>query len=278
MQSSPKSGAKRHGLRWLVILLIPLAVFYLAGFLYLWIWGDGVVFDLQPPSYIEKDCAFIEGKIGKRIAYRTALNPESPYWMLYSHGSSGDLGQLDTHVEAHRRFGFNVIIYDYPGVGLSTGPVSEQGCYETIDAVYQFLHNEQKVPQNRILLYGRSIGSGPTLYLAQKEDVGGVVLVSPFTSALGVAFLTSIFPFEIFPNDRRIGSARSSMLILHGHQDENIPVHDATKLHRLAPSGTQLQLIDGFGHTDIHRAPGYWQAINEFVNGLLKTDATPVAR
>ena len=54
------------------------------------------------------------------------------------------------------------------------------------------------VEPNHIYVFGRSIGSGPSSYLSSKRDIGGLVLMSPFTSVKSVAKnLVGFFSFMI---------------------------------------------------------------------------------
>ena len=59
--------------------------------------------------------------------------------------------------------------------------IQYQGCYDDIDAAYAFLtENLHQLPEN-IVVYGRSLGSGPSCYLAErlskkKVKLGGLVL------------------------------------------------------------------------------------------------------
>ena len=48
--------------------------------------------------------------------------------------------------------------------------------------VYNFLINECNLKPEKILVLGRSIGSGPATYLAAKKHVGVLILVSAFSS------------------------------------------------------------------------------------------------
>ncbi len=56
----------------------------------------------------------------------------------------------------------DVFGYEFPGYGMSTGPdgPSEQGCYAAIDAAHRFLTQEYGIDSTRIVLYGRSLGTG----------------------------------------------------------------------------------------------------------------------
>lgn len=59
--------------------------------------------------------------------------------------------------------------------------------YDEIESVYTYLVEEREVPPERIMLFGRSVGSGPTCYLAQKyNNFMGVILESAFMSILNI--------------------------------------------------------------------------------------------
>ncbi|KAJ0775054.1 putative serine aminopeptidase, S33, alpha/Beta hydrolase [Helianthus annuus] len=81
----------------------------------------------------------------------------------------------------------NLWAYDYSGYGASTGKPSESNTYADIEAVYECLQTEYGVSQEDLILYGQSVGSGPTLHLAAKlPRLRGVVLHSGILSGLRV--------------------------------------------------------------------------------------------
>lgn len=64
---------------------------------------------------------------------------------------------------------------------------SEVNTYADIEAVYECLETEYGVSQENLILYGQSVGSGPTLHLAAKlPRLRGVVLHSGILSGLRV--------------------------------------------------------------------------------------------
>ena len=72
---------------------------------------------------------------------------------------------------------------------------SEASTYADIEAVYQCLQTEYGVSQEDLILYGQSVGSGPTLHLAAKlPRLRGVVLHSAILSGLRV-LCHAKFPF-----------------------------------------------------------------------------------
>ena len=74
-----------------------------------------------------------------------------------------------------------VLAYDYSGYGASSGAPSEANCYADIQAAHDYLRS-RGVDSSSLLLYGQSVGSAPSLWLAARCAVAGVVLHTPLMS------------------------------------------------------------------------------------------------
>lgn len=70
-----------------------------------------------------------------------------------------------------QRFGVNVLVYDYSGYGASTGQTLEANLYADAEAALTELRERYLCPLNRIVLYGQSIGTAPTVELATHHQV-----------------------------------------------------------------------------------------------------------
>ncbi len=78
----------------------------------------------------------------------------------------------------------NLCAYDYTGYGQSKGRASIPDTIADINAVFQWLLRRE-VQKQDIILYGQSLGSGPTLDLAARErGIGGVILHAAFASGV----------------------------------------------------------------------------------------------
>jgi hypothetical protein len=111
------------------------------------------------------------------------------------------------------------------GSGSSHEEPSENMTYRNIEAAYRYLTQDRKIPPQQIILYGRSLGSGPSCYLAAKtalsgNSVGGLVLHSPFLSVYKVVADLNGFDLslvgDLFHNERRAKNIRCPTLIIHG--------------------------------------------------------------
>ncbi|ETV68124.1 hypothetical protein H257_15859 [Aphanomyces astaci] len=187
----------------------------------------------QPPRPTYTSCrqyTMLATSLHNRIATFYIKQEGAKYTLLFSHGNAEDLGMVyDWFREVSRRINVNVMAYDYTGYGISLGIPSEEAVYSDIEAAFAYLVNVKKTRPEHILLYGRSLGTGPSCYLAAKQSrlqapVGGVVLQSPLLSIYRVAFQ---FRFsllgDMFCNIDHVGHIESPVTIIHGTRDEVIP-------------------------------------------------------
>ena len=110
--------------------------------------------------------------------------------IIYSHGNATDIGAMYfMQVIMAKGLQCNVIMYDYSGYGASGGVPLEHRTYQDIEMVYDYaLRNVvQNGDERHIVIYGQSVGSGPSCYICSKRPgVGGLILHSPFMSGMRV--------------------------------------------------------------------------------------------
>jgi fermentation-respiration switch protein FrsA (DUF1100 family) len=171
-----------------------------------------------------------------------------------------------------KNHGFSVLAYDYHGYGTSQGKPSEENCYRDIDAAYDYLTVTLKVPPNRILLLGRSVGSGPAVDLAARKPVGGLILESAFTSAFRVFAIGYLIPGDRFRNIDKIAKVTCPVLVVHGRDDEIVPFAHGQQLFAAANEPKRCLWVDGGNHNDLPEIGGkrYDQALKDFA-GLVQS-------
>ncbi|KAK1649646.1 hypothetical protein QYE76_067451 [Lolium multiflorum] len=77
--------------------------------------------------------------------------------------------------------------YDYSGYVAFTCKPSEEKAYADIEAVYQCLETGYVISQENLILYGQSVGSGPTLHFSSRSQIlRGVILRSAILSGLRI--------------------------------------------------------------------------------------------
>jgi fermentation-respiration switch protein FrsA (DUF1100 family) len=155
----------------------------------------------------------------------------------------------------------------HAGMDMSSATVpNETACYRDIDAAYSFLVQEKGCHPSKILLMGRSLGSGPSCYLAERlslqgVQLGGLILQSALASVFRVAIdlQTATLPGDRFPNiDRMCNIADCPVLVIHGTKDSIVPFSHGEQLFNLAPEAWRscLWVPDG-GHNDIDNIQGF---------------------
>lgn len=163
------------------------------------------------------------------------IDKDAKYTLLFSHGNAEDLGGvIDKMREVSHILDVNVFAYEYTGYGMSTGSATEQSFYADIEASYKYLHDIVGVPWQQIVVYGWSIGSGPSVHLASRTACRAMVLQSALLSVYRVAMPTESWrvtlPGDMFPNVDRISSVACPVYVVHGTQDEIIPFWHAREL------------------------------------------------
>jgi len=151
--------------------------------------------------------------------------------------------------------------------------------YSDAKAALQLLVDGFKLkPERDIVLYGKSIGTCPTCYLAGRHRFRGVMLISGLASGSRVLFPTTKFsPMDMlyFNNIGRLAHSKSPTQVVHGTHDEVIPFsngHDlhaaCSKYHPLPPAW-----IDGATHNNLEtvHSVAYMRAFRAFLKHLLAT-------
>jgi len=211
------------------------------------------VFPAPAPSYTADDFP------GELIWVPKSLNPQtcSPedcitclflpcssarFLLIYLHSNADDLGRCHSFCSALReQFQVYILAVEYPGYGICAGgPCDEQKAIDAAFTAFRFVREVLQWPLDSIMILGRSIGTGPAISLANKHEVHGVIIVSPFLSVREVCRDT-IGPLanlidERFPNHERVANVRCPMLIVHGQEDSIIPLRHGQQLHDICPT------------------------------------------
>jgi fermentation-respiration switch protein FrsA (DUF1100 family) len=255
------------------VVLTTLGLAYLAFAAFAYFVSDRLIF--RPPAatyHAERlPVVAVPTEDGASVAVLHLPNPEAVYTVLYSHGNGEDLGMALPALEALRAAGFAVLAYDYRGYGASRGsPPSAEGAYRDVRAVYRHATTRLGIPPSRIVLYGYSVGTGPSVYLAAREPVAGLVIENGFVSAFRVVTHLPLLPFDRFPNLRTIRRVGCPVLVIHGTRDEVIPFSHGRRLFDAARQPKRALWVEGAGHTDVTAVAGerYWSALRSFAQLL----------
>ncbi|CAL9170004.1 uncharacterized protein LOC135593023 [Musa acuminata AAA Group] len=235
--------------------------------------GDGrlCLTGLSPEKNVEVH--LVETRAGNRVVATFWRHPRSRFTVLYSHGNAADLGQmLDLFLELRAHLRVNIMSYDYSGYGASTGKPSEFNTYYDIEAVYDCLKKEYGIRQEDLILYGQSVGSGPTLHLAARlQKLRGVVLHSAILSGIRVLYPVKVtFCFDIFKNIDKIRQVNCPVFVIHGTADDIVDWTHGKRLWELSKIKYDPLWIKGGGHCNLETYPEYIKHLRKFINAMEK--------
>ncbi|CDR96047.1 Abhydrolase domain-containing protein [Babesia bigemina] len=257
---------------------------------------NSVVFHPPKPTYSGGDphlhmlptkCGHLIAAFYIRHRYVVACNScmlfrRSRFTILYSHGNAEDIGHVfHALMDRVANWDADLFIYDYSGYGVSEGKPSERNLYMDVEAAYDYLTQALGVDPNTVVAYGRSIGSGPAVHIALHRPVLGLILQSPVASVYRVRFhrLPFSMPGDIFRNIDKVQNLNVPTLILHGTEDETVPLV-ASQQMALKISEVYCRWIKGASHNDMDGKYVIYveQALQEFFARIMQQHPANVMR
>ncbi len=175
--------------------------------------------------------------------------------VLFSHGNAEDLRYVHDRLSLFNRLGFSALAWDYPGYGRTPGKPSERAVYAAAETAFRHLVEERGFAPSNIVVCGYSIGSGPACWLAERHpDVGALLLLAPFKSAVRVVTRVRILPFDPFPNLARVPRTRCPVLVLHGTADHVVPFSHGEAVAAAAGGRGRFVPVPGATHVSVFHA------------------------
>lgn len=232
----------------------------------------------EPYSAANFHIGHVTTRRGQRVATMYITQPGAATTIIFSHGNATDIGAMRDHlIDLSAQLKVNVFAYDYSGYGLSSGKPSPANTLADIDAV--FAHVRERYAPRFLIVYGQSLGSGPTLHIAKKNPslVHGVVVHSGLMSGLRVLRPVEHTKwFDIFPNVDNIAAVRAPVLVMHGIDDKDIPIHHGIALSEAAPNAYNPWFVEGGGHNNLeaHWRSQYMARLREFIRDIETGKAT----
>ncbi|QQS30358.1 MAG: alpha/beta fold hydrolase [Sphingobacteriales bacterium] len=168
---------------------------------------------------------------------------------------------------------YNFYMIDYRGFGKSRGRRSESAIYKDCQMAYD--HLKTLYPEEKIIIYGRSMGSGFATYVAAHNNPQKLILDSPYFNFLEtvkrfVPFLpvSKIMKYHI-RTDLWMPKVKCPIYILHGTKDRLIPFSSGKKLSELNANGTIIP-IEEAGHNNLPRFAAYHDHLYAILNDVAR--------
>ncbi len=206
-----------------------------------------------------------------------SMTADNLFTLLWFHGNAGNIShRLENIKMLYDRVHINIFIFDYRQYGKSEGKISEQGTYIDAGAALKYLQSRKDINHERIIIFGRSVGSAVAVDLAVKGKCCALILETPFTSMKDLA--KSLYPFlpigyilqTKYDSISKISDIKVPTLIMHGDKDELVPIEQGRKLYESANEPKKFYTIPGATHNDTYIVGGeeYFDVIRKFVDKL----------
>jgi uncharacterized protein len=172
--------------------------------------------------------------------------------------------------------GYDVIMIDYRGFGKSTGKMSQQSMKDDALLVYEKL--KEIINEDKIIIYGRSLGTGLATKVASMNNPRMLILACPYFSlSKNVKRYLPFIPLGLvmryqMPTYKWIKYVDCPIKIIHGTNDKVIKFKSSLQLSKMKPNSTRIYpIIDG-GHKDLHNFESYHRALEEALNSKVDTE------
>lgn len=232
---------------------------------------SGRMFELSETLLTNAELVSITSADGSAVAGWYAPPAANMPVILYFRGNSQSFSREYERYEQFAKDGYGFLAFDYRGFPGSPGELTEENILADALAAYDWL-----APKGfPILLWGRSLGSGPATYVAGERKAEALLLETPFDSAVAVAadrygFLpVGLLMFDQFPVNEWILGVEEPVFVAHGTSDRTINVSHGKRVYELAPVKAGLWIEPGAGHADLWDR-GIWDRAKAFFEAVAK--------
>jgi len=200
---------------------------------------------------------------------------ESRGVVLYLKGNSKSIKGWGKFAVDFTRYGYNVLMIDYRGFGKSTGKRSQKAIKRDLQIVYNRI--KEMTTEDRIILYGRSLGSGFAAKLASMNNPKMLILDAPYYSLTKVtARYMPFMPLSLLikyplPTYKWLKYVQCPIHIIHGTHDKLIPYKTSIKLSQINPKLTKLHTVIKGGHKNLNNFESYHKMLDDILNREPKT-------
>lgn len=201
--------------------------------------------------------------------------------VLFCHGNAGNISHRLHTVHTLNGLGWDVFIFDYRGYGHSEGKPTETGTYLDSEAAWEYLLAERRIPPERIIVMGRSLGGAIASRLARDRSPGVLILEASLTSVPDIG--AEVFPFLPvrvlsrfhYNTLEHLCEANCPVLIVHSRDDELVPFSHGRRLFEAAGEPKRFLEITG-SHNDgtFMSSEEYLQTLRGFVSKHLGGSST----
>lgn len=196
--------------------------------------------------------------------------PNSRGVIIYFKGNSRSLKGWGKFAKDFVSKGYDFFIFDYRGFGKSSGRRTENILYNDGQMVYKWI--SERYPEDKIVVYGRSLGSGIAARVASWNKPRMLILDAPYYSFLKqIKRFGFLLPLNLLlryhiRTDHFLRKATCPVFIIHGDRDKLIPYRHGQMLHELVPNKSALITIEGAHHNNLPEFAAYHEQLYDLLN------------
>ena len=222
-------------MKYLYLAISSIILMYLVIILFVYFYQRNLLYNPSENNYLNDEIRFSY----KEIFIKTDENIKLKSWfvkkdlkkfktILLFHGNAGNLFNRVYKLNELNKLDLNILLISWRSFSGNKGKPTEKNLYHDAEKVVKWLNN-QGLNNKDIVLYGESLGTGVATELASKNNFGGIILESPFTSMVETAKIYYPYlPVNLLLKDRfnsknKIKDIKTPILIMHGKKDNVVP-------------------------------------------------------
>ena len=258
-------------------IIVVLAALYIAFFSALLFLQEKMIFMPEP---LPQDFAysfstdfeelFLETEDGAMLNALHFRVPDAKGVVLYFHGNAGELSRWGIVVQDFLKLNYDVLVMDYRTYGKSTGKLSEEALYADAELFYEYVL--KRYPEDKIIVYGRSLGTTFATYVASRHHPKHLFLEAPFFSLGEVAgnrfpmYPVGWFLKYHFPTNKYLKQVTCPITVFHGTDDFVVDYKNSQMLSKIKTAGNfKLITIPGGTHNNLSDSAVYKRVLQKYL-------------
>ena len=226
--------------------VLSLLVLYLFVLIFIYINQRNLLYHPTENNYLDDKIEFNH----EEVLIETDKNIKLKSWLIikdlkkyktliFFHGNAGNLFNRVHKLNELNKLDINILIISWRGFSGNPGKPTEKNLYHDAKMSIKWLNN-LGINNDKIILYGESLGTGVAIELGQKDNFNGIILESPFTSVAKAAKIYYPYlPVNLLLKDRydsinKINKITNPVLIMHGMKDDIVPYGMGVELFQKA--------------------------------------------
>ncbi len=257
---------------YLVLVILSL---YLMAMLYLYLTQDNKIFnfslvkkEISPILKECQNCKEVKLKVKGALLDGVIKDGNSSRVMIYFGGNADDATEFIKIAKDIEDF--DIVAFNYRGNALSTGKPSQDLLFGDALKIYDTFAKKR----DKVIIIGRSLGSGVASYLASKRKTDGVLLITPYDSIENLAkekypfFPISLLLKHKFKSFEYLKKTEAPVVIFMVKNDQTVPTKNTKNLEKYIPKLLEEKIFADTTHADILTSPSFKKELKRVILGF----------